>query len=631
MHGRYTRSTFKVNIHGQHARAVVQEECFLRGLFLGEFREENFTTTFARLRQYNRGYRGWSNERLKAGRARPAPGCRSAVPPGRGDAARPSHASEQYFEQLRAANAKIWKSENARKRGNAMKGMQHHRRQFLQTAAVGTAAFGCGELGFLRGLQPVSAQEAQLDPNIVRFDSDIEPLVRLLEDTPRGQVVEAFADRIRRGASYQEVLAALLLAGVRNVQPRPAVGFKFHAVLVVNSAHLASLASADSDRWLPIFWSLDYFKSAQAADVREGDWTMGPVDESAVPAPHQAHAAFREAMERWDEPAADAAVAGLARSAGANELFELFSYYGARDYRSIGHKAIYVANAFRTLHCIGWRYAEPVLRSLAYALLNHTGDPNPAENDLLADRAWRLNQELAPTIKAEWRSGSLDPQAPAEILKVVREGSPEDASRLVADMLNRGVHPQSIYDGLFLGSGELLMRQPAIVALHAVTTSNALHYAFQTTKSDETRRLLLLQNAAFLPHFRESMEGRGNVGNQKIDELEATPVDGAEGPEEAVEAIFDTLNRQPQQAVSHLLNHLKSGGSAEEVMHAARRLIFMKGNDSHDYKFSSAVLEDYHAVTPEWRNHFLASSLLKMRGSRDSDNQLIQRTREALA
>jgi hypothetical protein len=34
------------------------------------------------------------------------------------------------------------------------------------------------------------------------------------------------------------VLAALLLAGVRNIQPRP-VGFKFHAVLVVNSAHLA--------------------------------------------------------------------------------------------------------------------------------------------------------------------------------------------------------------------------------------------------------------------------------------------------------------------------------------------------------------------------------------------------------
>jgi hypothetical protein len=507
-----------------------------------------------------------------------------------------------------------------------------NRRQFLQTAAAGSAALGLGDLAFLSGLRPVSADEAQLDPSVVRFDADIEPLVRLLEDTPREKVLEAFADRIRSGTSYQEVLAALLLAGVRNVQPRPSVGFKFHAVLVVNSAHLASLASADSDRWLPIFWSLDYFKSAQAADVREGNWTMSPVDESAVPPAHRAHEAFRDAMERWDVEAADAAVAGLARTAGANELFELFSYYGGRDYRSIGHKAIFVANGFRTLHCIGWRYAEPVLRSLAYALLNHTGEPNPSESDLAPDRAWRLNQELVAKIPAEWRGGKLDPDAPRDILSVVREGSPEDASQLVVEMLQRGVSPQSIYDGLLLGAGELLMRQPAIVALHAVTTSNALHYAYQTTQDDTTRRLLLLQNAAFLPHFRESMKGRGRVGDERLDELPASSGEVAEGaPAERLEAIFHVLNRQPHEAASQLLSYLDEGGSAEEVLHAARRLIFLKGTDSHDYKFSSAVLEDYYALSPAWRNRFLAASLFKLRSSQDSDNQLVQRARSALA
>ena len=67
------------------------------------------------------------------------------------------------------------------------------------------------------------------------------------------------------------ILAGLFLAGVRGIQPRP-VGFKFHAVLVVNSAHLASIASPDEHRWLPIFWALDHFKSSQAADVREPSW-----------------------------------------------------------------------------------------------------------------------------------------------------------------------------------------------------------------------------------------------------------------------------------------------------------------------------------------------------------------------
>ncbi len=65
------------------------------------------------------------------------------------------------------------------------------------------------------------------------------------------------------------------LAAVRNVQPRPSVGFKFHAVLVVNSAHLASLSARDTDRWRPIFCGVDYFKDSQARDQREGNWTMG--------------------------------------------------------------------------------------------------------------------------------------------------------------------------------------------------------------------------------------------------------------------------------------------------------------------------------------------------------------------
>src|SRR5919112_1828516 len=145
------------------------------------------------------------------------------------------------------------------------------RRRFLQTAAAGGTLLGLGDLAFLSQLRPVSAEEAKLDPKVVRLQPEIEPVVRLLEETSRDRLLEEVAARIHRGLSYREVLAALLLAGVRNVQPRP-VGFKFHAVLVVNSAHLASVSSPETDRWLPIFWALDYFKDSQARDEQEGNW-----------------------------------------------------------------------------------------------------------------------------------------------------------------------------------------------------------------------------------------------------------------------------------------------------------------------------------------------------------------------
>jgi len=59
-------------------------------------------------------------------------------------------------------------------------------------------------------------------------------------------------------------------------------------------------------------------------------------------------------------------------------------------------------------------------------------------------------------------------------------------------------------------------------------------------------------------------------------------------------------------------------------------LIFLKGNNSHDYKFSSAVLEDYQHVSPDWRERYLAASVFNLRGAGDADNQLVKRTRAAL-
>src|SRR3954469_22132844 len=197
------------------------------------------------------------------------------------------------------------------------------RRSFIKLAAASGALAGLGDFGFLSRLPSVSAAEAKLDPKLVQLHPEIEGLVRLLEDTPRERVLEEVAQRIKHGTTYREIVAALMLAGVRDIQPRP-VGFKFHAVLVVNSAHLASLASPDSDRWLPIFWAIDNFKSSQAANVREGNWHLGPVDEASLPPSHKAKAALIEALDNWDESAADAAVVGLVRSAGEDELFDVF-------------------------------------------------------------------------------------------------------------------------------------------------------------------------------------------------------------------------------------------------------------------------------------------------------------------
>jgi hypothetical protein len=501
------------------------------------------------------------------------------------------------------------------------------RRGFLKTAVGGGLAAG-GALGFLAQLRPVSADEATLPTSLVNLGTGIEPTVRLLEDTPREKLLEEVAARVKGGLSYRELLAALQLAGVRNVQPRPAVGFKFHAVLVINSAHLASLASPDADRWLPIFWALDRFKAAQADTKRESGWRMAAVDETKLPPADKAREAFTRAMDAWDESEADAAAAALARSAGRNQCFDLFARYGARDFRDIGHKAIYVANSFRTLECIGWQHAEPVLRSLAYALLKREKE-NPATADLAPDRPGRRNAELVKKVRPDWTNGKPSAAATAALLSTFRSASDQDACDAVVKALNDGVAAQSIWDAILAASGELLMRKAGILTLHSVTSSNALRYAYEASGDAETRLLMLLQNAAFVPLFRASAS-LDKPADLHVDNFEPLPTNAPAG-RDSIDEIFADAGKDRMTAARKALAYLEQNGHARDLMNAGRRLVFLKGTDAHDYKFSSAVLEDFARVSPALRNRYLAASLFYLPPSTARNNPLVQRTRAALA
>ena len=500
------------------------------------------------------------------------------------------------------------------------------RRRLLTQSAVGAAVLGLDGLGFLSRLPVVSAAEAALKPSLVKLEQSIEPLVVLLEETPREKLLEEVAGRIAKGTTYREVLAALLLAGVRNVQPRPRVGFKFHAVLVVNSAHLASQSSPDTDRWLPIFWALDYFKSSQAVTQRESGWRMSAVDERRVPATAaEAAAALTKAMDAWDEEAADAAAAGVARRCTMEQAFELFARYGPRDFRDIGHKAIFVANSFRTLGAIGWQNGEPVLRSLAYALLKFD-DKNPATADLAPDRPWKHNAELVEEIRLRAAAGKPDDGAVRAMLATLRKGSEDDAAAQVVEMLNAGVSAQSVWDAILCGAAELMMRTPNIVTLHSVTTANAMRHAYATTTDPRTRRMLMLQGASFLPLFRGATGAGRDV---TIDAFEPVATKGS--GQDAVKEFFNDSGADRMAAASKALSYLSTGGDAKPMIDHARRLVFLKGNDSHDYKFSSAVLEDHAHLSPGWRDRYLAASLFLLPTPAEKDNALVQRTRAALA
>ena len=495
------------------------------------------------------------------------------------------------------------------------------RRRFLQSASALGLGAGLGSLDALMRITPAHAADMAVGPDAVRFRPEIEPVVRWIEETPRDRIIETALGHLKKGLSYRDLLAGLFLAGIRNIKPRP-VGFKFHAVMVINSAHLLGQTSAVDERLLPLFWALDNFKNSQAQDVKEGDWTLNRVDEARLPKPHQAREALAKAMDSWDSDAADVAAAALARSSGAAETMEVFWRYGVRDQRDIGHKAIFAAQCWRTLQTIGWPHAEPVLRSLAYGLLDLQGDKRP-----IAVGPYEANLTNAKKVREDWTLGKPDPGATQSLLATLRTADPEAASAEALALLNRGVSPASLWDAVVLAGGELLSKNPGIIALHSVTAGNALHYIYGASGDDTTRKLALLQAVGWLPAYRDRIKPNGNGGLDTIEPL-ALETKG----DDAVGEIFNTIGKDRTQAARKTVAYLKDGGSTQLLFSAARRMILQKGRDSHDYKFGVAIWEEcLQASDPKWQAPIAAAAMYLLPGTSTADSPLMKKAREAMA
>ena len=508
--------------------------------------------------------------------------------------------------------------------------MKPSRRTFLKTAAPAGLLGGLGSGGLIWSANLLRAAETKVTPDLVRLRPEIEPLVRLIERTPREKCFEKIAEQLRAGVSYRQFLAALFLAGIRNVNPQPP-GFKFHCVFVIHSAHQLSLDTPVRERLLPLFWALDYFKAAQQQDIDKGDFHLRPV-QGKLPSPQRAWSEFRTAMADWDEPRADQAIAALVRSRGSHEVIEGLWGYGARDYRNIGHKAIFVANSWRTLQTIGWQHAEPTLRSLVLGLLDY-GKKERVNGYAYNDQCYSPNLErvrkMFAKLPPDWAQPSVDPGGTEPVLSGIREGKTHEACSHALALLVKGkARAAGIWDAVHLAAGELMMRRPGIYGIHTVTSANALHYAFRVSSEPETRLLLLLQGIGWMSQFANFVSADPEFGDAKINELQETDIEG--DPEHAANEILAAPSRDRVSAAQKALSYARRQPELTVFQRAAGRLLLSKGTDAHDYKYAAAIFEDYRLVSPQWRPHMLATAVYNLRGADQPDSKVVLRAREVV-
>lgn len=450
-----------------------------------------------------------------------------------------------------------------------------------------------------------------------------DELVRLLIDTPRESLLDALATRIRAGLAPRQLLGALAVATCREVSPYPNVGFKYHAVMMLRSVEQSMVAMSAERAWLPLLWTADYFKAASAQQDRIAPWSLRPLPEGPLSVGMAEPAALVNALVSWDAEQADLATATMVAAGHTHSALQTLMLHAARDYRAIGHKPITGANAHRLVSALGEPVAAPLARSLALAVQNAEGDASPARHEHSADLDWQANQTMAAKLPPDWRSGRDDISAARTLLQELRTAGSEQAAGSAVELLTDNVSPHTVWEAVMMFAGELMLRRNNIVALHACTTANAMHYCYLVADEDRARRLQLLQAVGFMTRFRSTVERGPRARDRRIDSIAPLPA-------ESLDEIFRTLGRRRFEAVRQALGWLQAGGDAAALGARVRWYATLKNRGTHDIKFTEAMLENYRWLRLPWRDALLAASLMYANGSDDGDDVVVVQARTLL-
>ncbi len=445
-------------------------------------------------------------------------------------------------------------------------------------------------------------------------------LAEELRRVPRNVALQVAARAIRAGADYQTLLGAAFMAGVHDVRPR-SVGGKLHCVMMVESAFQLAATASDQQACLAALWSIDDFKNSQQRDHDEGEWVLSKRPDVRFDSEPKARRAFLAAMDAWDAEQADRALVGLLPFHDRDSFFELLWPYAARCYVDLGHKIIFCTQVERVIRRLDWRHAEPALRSLINGLLYLSDSITDSELE-----AFERSRQLASGLPDGWLNGREDPAASAALLAELRASDSASAQKLVVGAFKAGIGPATVWDGLRLYASELFHRRPTAAArrhgpVHGVTEVNAFAYAWRTSRNDATRRLMILQAAAWLPFMRRDLI-------RFFGDLEGAGLD-ALGNEKCTAASIGNIFEQPSPASARILID-RQPEAAPAFLEQMRRHLTERAFQSHQYKYAAAIQEEAALVHPSWASRILAPAITYLPTPRDAQSKVLERSLHAL-
>jgi hypothetical protein len=302
----------------------------------------------------------------------------------------------------------------------------------------------------------------------------------------------------------------------------------------------------------------------------------------------------------------------------ADTMFAELWPWAVRDFRVIGHKAIYAAQAQRALSDLGWRHGRDVVRSVLFGVL----DENPYDSATRAETERILALFPANTERARslvLRSGATDVAHSHELAAAMRAAGPDDAAAQVAAAAGGGANAATLWDALRLRSFEQLLRLPTIAGVHPVTSVNALRWIGGAARAEHMPALCLLQGASWLSLFEPLIVQRGDADRSGLRIAQVEP-----GADADPFAVGDEVERRARAA-----RWLADGRDAAFARRAAS-VLARKAREDHDYKFAAAAIEEITASAAALRPALAGAAMSFLHHDGDDDSDVFTRARSLL-
>jgi hypothetical protein len=306
------------------------------------------------------------------------------------------------------------------------------------------ATVGCS-IAHELGLAPAFAGDA---PETLDFGS-LEPLVRLMQETPVDKLLPVLVTKLKSGTDLRRLVAAGALANARTFGGEDYVGF--HTMMALApSLHMARKLP-ETAQPLPVFKVL--YRNTNRIQEKGGrkEEVLHVIKSAPLGEGRTGAETVRAAVHRKSVEEAERLFATLAERGASEALNDLL--YTVQDETEV-HRVVLPYRAWDLLDLIGQEHAHTLLRqSVRYCVKAESGAHN--------DKARALLPKLLEEHKLLDRTPGTrapDDQWVDQLSQTIFKSTPEQAAEAAAAALAEGFSPAAVGEAISLAANQLVLR-----------------------------------------------------------------------------------------------------------------------------------------------------------------------------